>query len=211
MFCKNCGAPVEANARFCKECGTCITLSNPTFQSTANSFLKRKSFCLIILFLAIAIICTTGYFSYRKYSSSLGYFDSNKWGLSIESFKKKYPDGHEYDRDSTDTATSFSIPISSFEGVRFNAEESVSFSFQDGKFYYVQLLFRTDDPFKDADAIAESLTRKLGTPSKSEPQYSTYHWDTSKSNVEVTVLSRTAVAVWYGDISSPYNKLHTVT
>ena len=210
MFCKNCGAPVEANARFCKECGTRITVSKPTLKTTDHSFLKRKSFRFIIFFLILVIISTTGYFAYHKYRSSLGYFDNNKWGLPIESFMKKYPDGHEYDQDSSDTKTSFSIPINSFEGVKFNAEENASFIFQDGKFYYVQLFFRTDDPFTDADTIAESLTQKLGSPSKSEPQYGTYHWDTPKSNIEVTVLSRTAVAIWYGDISSPYNKLHTV-
>ena len=123
--------------------------------------------------------------------------------------KKKYPDGHEYDKDPTDTKTSFSIPINNFEGVSFDSEETAACIFQDGKFYYVQIFFRTEDPFKDADNIAESLTKKLGTPSKSEPQYSTYRWDTPKSNIEVTVLSRTAVAIWFGDIASPYNTLNT--
>lgn len=209
MFCKNCGVPIEENAHFCKNCGTPISTATSGSKSPRTSFRKNKSLRIVILALLLLIICATGCFFIRKYNASLGYFDNNKWGISIERFEKKYSTGYEYDKDSADTKTSFSIPIKSFESVNFDLEETASCIFQDGQFYYVQIFFRTEDPFKDANNIAESLTKKLGTPSKSEPQYGTYHWDMPKSNIEVTVLSRTAVAIWYGDISSPYNTLNT--
>ncbi len=207
MFCKNCGAPIENDAHYCKVCGTHITQSIPTSKAANPSFFKRKSFRGVIFFLLVVIICVTAYFSFQRYNSSLGYFDNNRWGTSIENFEKKYPAGYEYDKDTNDSKTSFSIPINNFEGVSFDSEETAACIFQDNKFYYVQIFFRTDDPFKDANTIVESLTKKLGTPSEAEPQYGTYRWDTAKSNIEVAVISRTAVAIWFGDISNPHNSL----
>lgn len=102
----------------------------------------------------------------------------------------------------------FSIPINSFEGLSFNSEETAACIFQDGKFYYVQILFRVDDAFSATDSLEEKLTKKYGTPAKYEPQYGSYRWDTSKSNITVTAISDTAVAVWFADIDSPYNPLN---
>lgn len=203
MYCPKCGSLIESNSVFCKNCGTKLHLSNHTSSSPKSKKAIAISLVIVVLFICSAI-------EYFRISSttSFGYYDNNKWGISIDYFKKKYPDGYEYDKDPEDSKTTFSIPINSFEGLSFNSEETAACIFQDGKFYYVQILFRVDDAFSATDSLEEKLTKKYGTPAKYEPQYGSYRWDTSKSNITVTAISDTAVAVWFADIDSPYNPLN---
>lgn len=201
MYCPKCGSLIDSKSRFCKNCGAKI--GSPWH---IPSSLKSKRSIAILLIIAALLICLIGACFYHLRSDSLGYYDNNRWGISIEDFKKKYPNGHEYDKDPTDNKTSFSIPINSFEGVSFNSEETAACIFQNGEFYYVQIFFRVDDAFSATDDLEEKLTRKYGDPVEYEPQYGSYKWKTSESSITVTAISHTAVAVWFADIDSPYNQ-----
>ena len=211
MFCKNCGAPIEPDAHFCKKCGYSIDIVSKETQESRSRFspvsrpFKRAEFYFLLVIL-IAVLIGLLFFYFIKRPSRNGYFNGCPWGISYDDFIKQYsdPNGTEYDKNPSDNLKEYIIyrnSLSSIDGA-FGIE---TYEFTNDKLQSVSyLILPQKDSATTCDDIAlvmyKSYKALYGKPQESDDSIR-YVWATSKSNIEIFNTQAGVVYITFKDIS----------